>query len=147
MNFTNCSDQFVLGETEDSPIEDPCLPVGFEEKLTVHFDIENLVNPEAKKVLNEDQVVHLSGLGDWDKCYNAMAKFIESREPYYESCQGKPGCPNSGMKMPPLPLNHVDFFGFSEFWYSSEDVVDMGGPYHYNKFSEVSRVSLHSVEI
>merc|ERR1712018_608013 len=43
------------------------------------------------------------------------------------------------MKMPPMPLEHTDYYGFSEFWYSSEDVADIGGPYDFNLFSTVSK--------
>ena len=30
------------------------------------------------------------------------------------------------MQMPPLPMENSEFYGFSEFWYSMEEVLGMG---------------------
>ena len=61
-----------------------------------------------------------SPIGDWDKCYKTMSQFVKSSEPYFSSCSSDdPGCPDAGIKMPPIPLEHTDFYGFSEFWYTS----------------------------
>ena len=48
---------------------------------------------------------------------------------------------DAGIKMPPIPLEHTDFYGFSEFWYTTEDIVHMGGLYSYDNFANASRVS------
>ena len=49
-----------------------------------------------------------------------MSQFVKSSEPYFSSCSSDdPGCPDAGIKMPPIPLEHTDFYGFSEFWYTS----------------------------
>lgn len=85
-------------------------------------------------------MVYAIGTGDWDKCYKTMSQFVKSSEPYFSSCSSDgPGCPDAGIKMPPIPLEHTDFYGFSEFWYTSEDVVHMGGLYSYENFSNASR--------
>ena len=49
------------------------------------------------------------------------------------------GCPNAGIKMPPLSMENSEFYGFSEFWYTMEDVVGMGGPYQFEKFAQASK--------
>ena len=48
---------------------------------------------------------------------------------------------DAGIKMPPIPLENTDFYGFSEFWYTTEDIVHMGGLYSYDNFANASRVS------
>ena len=65
--------------------------------------------------------------GEWEKCYRILTEFTIGREPYFESCSSKDqGCPNPGMQMPPLPMKNSEFYGFSEFWYSMEEVLGMG---------------------
>ena len=114
-------------------------------------------------------MVYAIGTGDWDKCYETMSQFVKSSEPYFISCSSDdPGCPSkqkyknflhffvysvclhffyffslsdAGIKMPPIPLEHTDFYGFSEFWYTTEDIVHMGGLYSYDNFANASRVS------
>ena len=114
-------------------------------------------------------MVYAIGTGDWDKCYETMSQFVKSSEPYFLSCSSDdPGCPSkqknnfflqffvysvclhffyffslsdAGIKMPPIPLEHTDFYGFSEFWYTTEDIVHMGGLYSYDNFANASRVS------
>jgi len=55
------------------------------------------------------------------------------------SCQSD-SCPDEGMQVPPIRFSSTEFYGFSEFWYSMEDVLRMGGPYMYDKYREASIV-------
>ena len=66
-------------------------------------------------------------LGDWDKCYEILTEFTSGREPYFDTCSSKDDtCPNAGIKMPPIPMQNSEFYGFSEYWYSMEEVLGMG---------------------
>ena len=49
------------------------------------------------------------------------------------------------MQVPPIDFTHTEFYAFSEFWYSMEDVLKMGGPYMYGKYEKASTVSLSTL--
>jgi len=130
----------MLGLTSSNPISDPCLPNGLTTNLTVNLDLNRVIDEAIKTKLTEEQLIFLYGTGEWEKCYRILTEFTIGREPYFESCSSKDqGCPNPGMQMPPLPMENSEFYGFSEFWYSMEEVLGMGGPYLYDKFSEASK--------
>merc|ERR1719219_1706110 len=119
---------------------DPCLPIGLDENLTIHLDLNHVKEDIDKSGLSEDQLLFVSGTGDWDKCYEILTEFTSGREPYFETCSSKDEtCPNAGIKLPPIPMQNSEFYGFSEFWYSMEEVLGMGGPYLYDKFSIASK--------
>ncbi len=50
-------------------------------------------------------------------------------------------CPDAGIRVPAIPFDSSEFYGFSEFWYSTEDVLKMGGPYLLSKHKQASSVS------
>ena len=61
-----------------------------------------------------------------------LTEFTNDREPYFKTCSSKDDtCPNAGMKMPPIPMQNSEFYGFSEFWYSMEEVLGMGKTHFY----------------
>ena len=45
----------------------------------------------------------------------------------------------------PYSNNANEFFAFSEFWYSMEDVLKMGGPYIPGRLQKAARVSDYRV--
>jgi len=142
---TNRGDSInLLGIDPEHHILDPCLPLNLKQNISIHFDVKNLINAQEAKSIFKDEadriMVYAIGTGDWDKCYETMSQFVKSSEPYFLSCSSDdPGCPNAGIKMPPIPLEHTDFYGFSEFWYTTEDIVHMGGLYSYDNFANASR--------
>lgn len=81
----------------------------------------------------------LSGTGEWTECYNSLKDFTKQREKYSQ-CKTK-GCPDAGIKVPSIQFENSEFYGFSEFWYSMEDVLRMGGPYIHDKFVKAAIVS------
>ena len=127
---------------------DPCLPVNYLENVTLP------INPDQFTVGNEDDstqrelreqlrsdsnTVYMKGTGDWEKCYESLKPFASSKESYSKCASSS--CPDAGIKVPSIQFESSEFFGFSEFWYSMEDVLRMGGPYMANKFHDAARVS------
>ena len=109
-------------------------------------------------VTSGDIVLFLRGTGRWAECYRAVSHFVGTREKF-SSCDdagtSSPSpsvtssssdgsiihCPDPGIKVPPIQLDSTEFFAFSEFWYTMEDMLRMGGPYSYREFAKASAVS------
>lgn len=137
----NCRSIKIKGLSTDDFLPDPCLPNGLKENWTIHLDLDRLKNQDSKSMLQSDMQIFLIGTGQWDECYNVLSEFTKSGEPYFEPCSiDDQGCPDPGMKMPPIPVDNSEFYGFSEFWYTAEDVVKLGGPYLFKKFASASKV-------
>ena len=54
---------------------------------------------------------------------------------------GTTPCPDEGISVPAIEYGAAEFFAFSEFWYSMEDVLKMGGPYSPGTLQKAARVS------
>lgn len=128
----------LMSEKSQNFHEDPCSPFGLNENITISIDVDNL-KTGIEPVQNSQNVI-LNGSGDWEKCYEILTEFTKSREIYYKPCSSDDqSCPNSGIKMPPIPIENSEFYGFSEFWYTMEDVIGMGGKYDYQKVSKAAK--------
>lgn len=100
------------GLSPDRPRPDPCLPPGLE-----------------VAVATDNRTVHLRGQGDWDRCLRAVRPLL--------------GLHNGtaslgGVYRAPINFSSSEFFGFSEFFYCTEDVLRMGGPYDSRRFSRAA---------
>uniref|UniRef100_A0A7E4V048 Nucleoside phosphatase GDA1/CD39 n=1 Tax=Panagrellus redivivus TaxID=6233 RepID=A0A7E4V048_PANRE len=104
-----------------SYVRDGCLPV-------------NLM----RLVTNEDGTQYVrKGTGEWDTCVRNIAKILTEESPK---------CPNTaancffgGIASPPLRLSEIELYGFSEYWYSVEDVLALGGVYNHTTFESSAR--------
>uniref|UniRef100_A0A672S7A2 Ectonucleoside triphosphate diphosphohydrolase 4-like n=1 Tax=Sinocyclocheilus grahami TaxID=75366 RepID=A0A672S7A2_SINGR len=102
------------GESADSPILDPCLPA----------DLQDEVGPQ-------DQRVHLRGIGDFDRCRLLLQPFLNRTNDTNTSL--------NGVYQPPIDFTNSQFYGFSEFYYCTEDVLRMGGDYNSTKYSNAAK--------
>uniref|UniRef100_A0A0K2USE0 Uncharacterized protein n=1 Tax=Lepeophtheirus salmonis TaxID=72036 RepID=A0A0K2USE0_LEPSM len=138
-NFNNSTgNSTIKGIDSTSKLENPCYPNGLEYESSLKIDIDKLTNvsPSIKSQLNQDQKIYFIGTGNWNKCYEAIAKFTEKRDSYVE-CDTV--CPDDGIQLPSFKFERTKFYGMSEFWYSMNDVFQMGGHYNYNKFADASK--------
>jgi Golgi nucleoside diphosphatase len=46
-----------------------------------------------------------------------------------------------GVYQAPIDYSNSEFYGFSEFFYCTEDVLRMGGPYDSAKYSKAATVT------
>uniref|UniRef100_A0A8C1T2T6 nucleoside-triphosphate phosphatase n=1 Tax=Cyprinus carpio TaxID=7962 RepID=A0A8C1T2T6_CYPCA len=102
------------GESADSPILDPCLPA----------DLQDEVGPQ-------EQRVHLRGTGDFDRCRLLLQPFLNHTNDTNTSL--------NGVYQPPIDFTNSQFYGFSEFYYCTEDVLRMGGDYNSSKYSNTAK--------
>ncbi|XP_077571900.1 ectonucleoside triphosphate diphosphohydrolase 4 isoform X1 [Stigmatopora nigra] len=103
-----------VGETVESPLPDPCLPKDLQEEAG---------SPERK--------LHLLGTGDFEQCRRALGPFLNLTD--------EPQTSLSGIFQPAIDYRNSQFYGFSEFYYCTEDVLRMGGDYNASRYAQAAK--------
>ncbi|XP_023676136.1 ectonucleoside triphosphate diphosphohydrolase 7-like isoform X2 [Paramormyrops kingsleyae] len=100
------------GTGESTPYLDPCLPAGL-----------------SDTVQRNGQTVFLRGLGDWQRCQETVRPLL-----------GQPNGTASlrGAYQAPVDHHNSEFYGFSEFYYCTEDVLRISGQYDSGRFSRAA---------
>ncbi|KAH9005038.1 nucleoside phosphatase family-domain-containing protein [Lactarius hatsudake] len=107
-------------------IEDPCLP----KDLTL---IESPVFPEPSEG-PEQKSRTLHGTGSFDRCLAETSSLLNKSAP----CPDAP-CLFNGVHVPPIDFSVSHFIGISEYWYSSEHVFGLGGPYDFVQYERAAQ--------
>lgn len=105
-----------IGETAESPLLDPCLPT----------DLQDEIGPSTQRL-------HLRGTGDFDLCRQILQPFLNRTNETQTSL--------SGIYQPAIDYSNSQFYGFSEFYYCTEDVLRMGGDYNASKYARAAKVN------
>uniref|UniRef100_A0A674A9T4 nucleoside-triphosphate phosphatase n=1 Tax=Salmo trutta TaxID=8032 RepID=A0A674A9T4_SALTR len=103
-----------VGETGESPLLDPCVP----------SDLQDEVGPATRKL-------HLLGTGDFDNCRQLLQPFLNHTNKTHSSL--------NGIYQPPIDYPNSQFYGFSEFYYCTEDVLRMGGDFNSSKYASAAK--------
>ncbi|EJD74794.1 hypothetical protein, variant [Loa loa] len=119
------SNDLVMDNTNKSYIRDPCLPV-------------NLL----KTVKNKDgSQFSRKGIGDWDTCMKNLASLLTTTvanpECYVQQCLF------GLVRSPSISLSEIELYGFSEYWFSLQDVLSIGGQYDFSKTASRARQFCH----
>ncbi|XP_044047126.1 ectonucleoside triphosphate diphosphohydrolase 7-like [Siniperca chuatsi] len=115
VNNTLAKNRFLTTQTglsEDKPYLDPCLPAGL-----------------SDRVVRDNNTLYLRGLGDWTRCQEAVRPFLG-----LHNGTMSPG----GVYQAPINFSNSEFYGFSEFFYCTEDVLRLGGQYDSEKYSRAA---------
>ena len=148
--YLNFSD--IIGLSSDKPQNDPCQPLGMKSEITLHIEFDKLSSDgmilflkENLTVSSEEVILHTIGTGAWTDCYDSIRDFTKESEPYLKECklekEGSGNCADNGIHLPSvLHLEQKEFYGFSEFWYSMEDVLDLGGKFINEKLKQEATV-------
>jgi len=129
----------LQGVDTENRLKDPCSPIGMKHNISLILDLDHLssiIGSDLANQLLEKQVVHLYGTGDWETCYSKVTNFTKQRD---TTIACRENCPDEGIKKPPIQFDNSEFYGFSEFWYSMEDVLGLGGQYMFRKYKEASK--------
>ncbi|XP_061494196.1 ectonucleoside triphosphate diphosphohydrolase 4 isoform X2 [Rhineura floridana] len=102
------------GMTLDTPYLDPCLPL----------DVEDEIQQNGQKM-------HFRGTGDFDLCRDVIQPFMNKTNETQTSL--------NGIYQPPVHFENSEFYGFSEFYYCTEDVLRMGGDYNAANFIKAAK--------
>ncbi|XP_076470889.1 ectonucleoside triphosphate diphosphohydrolase 7-like [Babylonia areolata] len=98
---------------KNKPVYDPCLPSGM---------------PLLTKT-EEGTEQNFVGTGRFSECKTLMEPLLNLTV----ACTRSP-CSFNGVHQPPIDFSNTRFYGFSEFWYTMEDVYGIGGHYDYKTF-------------
>ncbi|KIH47308.1 GDA1/CD39 family protein [Ancylostoma duodenale] len=111
-----------LLHTKESYVRDECMPVNLQ------------------KVINRSDGTMFvrKGIGDWDGCVKQLAELLNkpSIHPKY-LCQ--PKCFFGTVAAPLVSLSKMKLYGFSEYWYSLDEVLSLGGQYNHSLIAEKSK--------
>ncbi|XP_053125419.1 ectonucleoside triphosphate diphosphohydrolase 4 isoform X3 [Hemicordylus capensis] len=102
------------GMTSETPYLDPCLPL----------DVQD-------EILQNGQTMYLRGTGDFHLCREVIQPFMNKTNETQTSL--------NGVYQPPVHFENSEFYGFSEFYYCTEDVLRMGGDYSAAKFIKAAK--------
>ncbi|XP_020508586.1 ectonucleoside triphosphate diphosphohydrolase 7 [Labrus bergylta] len=115
VNNTLAKNRFLTAQTglsEDKPYLDPCLPAGL-----------------SDTVVRANHTLYLRGQGDWTHCQEAVRPFLGLHNGTMSP---------RGIYQAPINFSNSEFYGFSEFFYCTEDVLRLGGHYDSEKYSQAA---------
>ncbi|GMT35565.1 hypothetical protein PFISCL1PPCAC_26862 [Pristionchus fissidentatus] len=98
---------------------DPCLPVNLQKEV---------VRADGTKFMRK-------GTGDWQECTAQLTSLVTKTD---EKSKCADSCFFGSAPAPKMSLNDVEIYGFSEYWFSVEDVLGLGGAYNYTQVAEKS---------
>ena len=111
--------------TEGETVLDPCLPKDLEM-------VESPVYTEASS--SHDRNAHkLVGTGSFEQCLQKTSPLLNKNAP----CPDAP-CLFNGVHVPPIDFSVSHFIGVSEYWYSSDHVFGLGGPYDFVQYERAA---------
>ncbi|CAI2357170.1 unnamed protein product [Caenorhabditis sp. 36 PRJEB53466] len=112
-----------LKEQNGTVIQDDCMPLNLHKTVTLENG-ENFVR---------------RGTGNWGSCVSEVTKLLNP-ETKSEVCKAEVAkCYFGAVPAPKVPLSDVEIYGFSEYWYSTHDVLGLGGQYNADLISKKSQ--------
>ncbi|CAG8585706.1 16753_t:CDS:1 [Acaulospora colombiana] len=76
----------------------------------------------------------LQGTGSFERCLNLTYPLLNKTT----KCTDEP-CLFNGVHTPNIDFSVNHFIGISEYWYTSEDVFDLGGTWNYREFTKKAK--------
>ncbi|XP_060076889.1 ectonucleoside triphosphate diphosphohydrolase 7-like [Ylistrum balloti] len=96
-------------------LPDPCLPPG------LLFEKDD----------DEEHTHFFHGTGDYLACQKAVYSLLNLSAPCEQEV-----CSMNGVHQPEISFQKTEFYGFSEFWYTMQDVFSKGGLYDKEEFQK-----------
>ncbi|KAI6653518.1 Ectonucleoside triphosphate diphosphohydrolase 4 isoform X2 [Oopsacas minuta] len=88
------------------------------------------------------RTVKILGSGNYNLCRKQLITHLKQDNP----CPPSPiHCKMNGMYQAPIDFTNMQFYGFSEFWYTMDDVFNIGGVYYREKY-DLSAVEYCSLD-
>ncbi|KAI7904833.1 nucleoside phosphatase family-domain-containing protein [Cokeromyces recurvatus] len=113
--FTISNGKKLLDENHMLPMDDPCLPLNL-----------NITDTFSTSV-----ALALHGTGDFNQCIENTISLLNKDA----DCPSKP-CLFNGVHTPDIDWSVNKFVGISEYWYSSHDILNLGGVYDFTEYEK-----------
>ena len=84
----------------------------------------------------DDTKFKVTGTGEYKRCEALLLSFVKNQT---VACT-RPPCSFNGVHQSKIDYNNAEFYGFAEFWYSTNDVLRIGGQYSYKKLQQTAEV-------
>lgn len=84
-------------------------------------------------VTRGERTLHMRGRGDWQACAKLLQPLLGGANSSQDSL--------TGAYKAPIDFSNSEFYGFSEFFYCTEDVLRLGGYYNAPTFTAAAQVS------
>lgn len=109
-------------------IVDPCLTKESVEKVNI-----TLASGELYELTVE-------GAGNFDVCKTKLLEFLDPKREADSKCSinSSSSCPLKQLLDTRVSFTESEFYGFSELWYTLEDVLRLGGQYNYFNFKKAA---------
>lgn len=115
--------------TVSAKIVDPCLSKGAVEFVNVTTN-------------NKNYELVIEGAGNFDVCRTKLLEFLDPKREVLAKCgtnsSSSVACPLKQLQETRISFSDSEFYGFSELWYTLEDVLRQGGQYNFFKFKEAA---------
>jgi len=120
--------ELVTSSTIEPPvIKDPCLPLNLYKTVSLLENNGGNINVTAQ--LQRLNSYARKGVGNFDQCQLSLKELLNLPK----ACLQSP-CSFDGVYQPLINFSSMEFYGFSEYWYTTNDVLDVSGPYSYPAF-------------
>lgn len=123
-------------------LKDPCLPKGATQILLKPTKM--LRSPEKTVGFhiseNDDTfTVRLSGSGKYSLCQRYMKKMLATVKEEKMNCRNNKPCTMSLIGTPFVPFKNFDFFGLGDFYYTTNEMLNLAGKYDRRKIVNKSK--------
>jgi Golgi nucleoside diphosphatase len=113
--FEKANGKNILDQHHRLPMDDPCLPRNL-----------NMTDTSSTSV-----ALSLRGTGDFNQCVEYTSPLLNKDA----ECPTLP-CLFNGVHTPHIDWSVNKFVGISEYWYSSHDILDLGGVYDFTEYEQ-----------
>lgn len=104
-------------------IKDPCLPINLYKTVSLAE-----INGGRSNTTTQSRLTYArKGTGNYDQCQLVLKELLNLPK----ACLQTP-CSFDGVYQPLINFSAMEFYGFSEYWYTTNDVLDVSGPYSYS---------------
>ena len=113
--------QHTHSHSSSDVVEDPCLPVNFQETASLG-----------------DKTLSLRGTGNFESCRTALRPVLQGNAT--AECSDRTCKATHPFTKPPAKFTNLEFFGTSEFFYTMRDTLRVAGQYSATEFNRRAQV-------
>lgn len=100
---------------------DPCMNPSLRETFAM----------KPNQFVNDSILLQIQGTGNYEECSLLLKELLAVKE--------SSECPVTDLSRTQVSFEGTEFYAFSEFFYSTDDVYHLGGKYYYDKVTEANK--------